>query len=132
MTFSYFFLSLFKLNMEPTSNIVVQKLKKPVDDNFVMAEKYYSILSAINGLKLTPREIQLVAFTAVRGNISYANIRQEFCDRYDSTSPTINNIISKLKKVNVLVKDGTKVKVNPVIILPFDKNITLQISLTHG
>jgi hypothetical protein len=118
--------------MEPASNIVVQKLKKPVDDNFVMAEKYYSILSAINGLKLTPREIQLVAFTAIKGNISYANIRQEFCDRYDSTSPTINNIISKLKKVNILVKDGSKVKVNPVIILPFDKNIVLQISLTHG
>ena len=118
--------------MEPTSNIVVQKLKKPIEDNFVMAEKYYSILSAVNNLKLTPREIQLVAFTAVRGNISYANIREEFCKKYNSTSPTINNIISKLKKINELVKDWTKVKVNPVIILPFDKNITLQISLTHG
>jgi hypothetical protein len=118
--------------MEPTNNIVVQKLKKPVEDNFVMAEKYYSILSAVNNLKLTPREIQLVAFTAVRGNISYANIRQEFCKRYDSTSPTINNIISKLKKIGVLVKDGTKVKVNPIIILPFDKDVTLEIKLTHG
>jgi hypothetical protein len=31
-----------------------------------------------------------------------------------------------------LVKDGTKVKVNPVIILNFDKDITLEIKLTHG
>jgi hypothetical protein len=118
--------------MDTTNNIVVQKLKKSVEDNFAMAEKYYSILSAVNGLKLTPREIQLVAFTAIRGNISYANNRKEFCERYDSTSPTINNIISKLKKINVLVKDGTKVKVNPVIILPFDRDVVLQISLTHG
>lgn len=118
--------------MDTTNNIVVQKLKKSVEDNFAMAEKYYSILSAVNGLKLTPREIQLVAFTAIRGNISYANNRKEFCERYDSTSPTINNIISKLKKINVLVKDGSKVKVNPVIILPFDRDVVLQISLTHG
>jgi hypothetical protein len=118
--------------MEPVNNIVVQKLKKPVEDNFTMAEKYYSILSAVNNLHLTTREIQLVAFTAVRGNISYANNRKEFCERYNSTSPTINNIISKLKKISVLVKDGTKVKVNPIIILPFDKDVTLEIKLIHG
>jgi hypothetical protein len=118
--------------MEPVNNIVVQKLKKPVEDNFTMAEKYYSILSAVNNLHLTTREIQLVAFTAIRGNISYANNRKEFCERYNSTSPTINNIISKLKKISVLVKDGSKVKVNPIIILPFDKDVTLEIKLIHG
>jgi hypothetical protein len=36
------------------------------------------ILSAVNGLKLTEREIQLIAFTAVKGNISYGSIREEF------------------------------------------------------
>jgi hypothetical protein len=118
--------------MEPTSKIIVQKLKNKCEDSFSMAEKYYSILSAVNNLKLTQREIQLVAFTAIRGNISYANIRKEFCERYETTSPTINNIISKLKKIKVLIKDGTKVKVNPVIILPFDKDVTLEIKLTHG
>lgn len=117
--------------MEPTK-IIVQKMKKQEQDMFSLAEKYYSILSAVNNLKLTQREIQLVAFTAIKGNISYANIRKEFCERYDSTGPTINNIISKLKKIFVLVKDGTKVKVNPMIILDFNKDITLEIKLTHG
>lgn len=112
--------------------MIVQKLKKPIENNYAMAEKYYSILSAVNNLKLTQREIQLVAFTAIRGNISYANIRQEFCEKYKTTSPTINNIISKLKKIGIFVKDGSKVKVNPVIILPFDKHITLEIKLMHG
>ena len=118
--------------MEAGNKIIVQKIRKNVEDQFALAEKYYSILSAINNLHLTPREIQLVAFTAIKGNISYANIRQEFCERYNSTSPTINNIISKLKKIHVLIKDGTKVKVNPMIILPFNENVTLEIKLTHG
>jgi hypothetical protein len=114
------------------NNSITQKLKNHSTDKYLLAEKYYSILSAVNNLKLTQREIQLIAFTAIRGNISYANIRKEFCDKYDSTSPTINNIISKLKKVGVFIKDGTKVKVNPIIILPFDKDITLEIKLVHG
>jgi hypothetical protein len=82
---------------------ILQRLKKEEKDSFQLAEKYYSLLSAINDLKLTQREI-----------------------------PTINNIISKLKKIGVLVKDGTKVKVNPVIILNFDKDIVLEIKLVHG
>jgi DNA-binding MarR family transcriptional regulator len=111
---------------------ILQRLRREEADSFQLAEKYYSLLSAINNLKLTQREVQLIAFTAIKGNISYANIREEFCKKYGTTSPTINNIISKLKKIGVLVKDGTKVKVNPVIILNFDKDITLEIKLTHG
>lgn len=112
--------------------VIVQKLKRSIADSYSIAEKYYSILSAINDLKLTQREIQLIAFTSIKGNISYANIREEFCEKHKTTSPTINNIISKLKKMGVLVKDGTKVKVNPVIILPFENDVTLEIKLTHG
>ena len=103
------------------NKIIVQKLKNVSEDSFALAQKYYSILSAVNNLKLTQREIQLVAFTAIRGNISYANNRTEFCKKHDTTSPTINNIISKLKKLGVLVKDGTKVKVNPIIV-PYNFN----------
>jgi biotin operon repressor len=112
--------------------ILVQKLKKKENDVFSLAERYYKILSAINDLFLTEREIQLIAFTAVKGNISYANIREEFCKKHNTSSATINNIISKLKRIGVLIKDGTKVKVNPVIILDFNKNISLEIKLTHG
>lgn len=117
--------------MEPTKGIL-QKLKKQEKDAFSVAEKYYMVLSVLNDLNLTQREIQLVAFTAIKGNISYANIRQEFCEIYKTTGPTINNIISKLKKINVLVKEGSKVKVNNVITLDFTKDITLEIKLMYG
>ena len=111
----------------------MQKIRRVEKDEFAIAEKYYSLLSAVNNLHLTNREVQLVAFTAIRGNISYASNRKEFCEKHATTSPTINNIISKLKKINVLVKDGSKVKVNPVILLPFEKeDVTLEIKLVHG
>jgi molybdenum cofactor biosynthesis enzyme MoaA len=122
-----------KLNMENSSKkIIVQKFLRKIEDNYAMAEKYYSVLSTVNGLKLTQREIQLVAFTAIRGNISYSSIREDFCKKYNSTSPTINNIISKLKRIGVFVKDGSKIKVNPVIILNFSNDITLEIKMEHN
>lgn len=118
--------------MESTK-IIVQRLKNVVDDEMTLATKYYSILSAINNLNLTQREIQLVAFTAIKGNITYANVREEFCKTYNSTSPTINNIISKLKKVGIFVKENGKVKVNPVInSVDFKKDLMLDIKLVHG
>tara|TARA_R110000822_G_scaffold4222_2_gene18152 strand:- start:930 stop:1349 length:420 start_codon:yes stop_codon:yes gene_type:complete len=112
--------------------IIVQRLRKNVDDEFTLAEKYYSILSAINSLNLTHREIQLVAFTAVKGNITYANVREEFCKKYSTTSPTINNIISKLKKMGIFIKEAGKVKINPIIVVDFNKDLTLEIKLEHG
>jgi hypothetical protein len=112
--------------------MIVQKLKKDLTGQLELAEKYYAILSNINSLNLTTREIQLIAFTAVRGNISNANVREEFCSKYNTTSPTINNIISKLKKVGIFVKDGGKVKVNPVIVVDFSKDVLLAITLKQN
>lgn len=112
------------------NQIIFQKLKKKEENPLGLAYRYYSVLSAVNGIKLTEREIQLVAFTAIKGNISYSTNKEEFCNLYNSSSPTINNMVSKLKKIGVLVKDGTKVKVNPKILLDFSKNIVLQVNLT--
>jgi hypothetical protein len=112
--------------------MIIQKLKKDVYTDIELAEKYYNILSAINNLHLTEREIQLIAFTAIKGNITYANVREEFCKTYNSTSPSINNIISKLKKIGIFIKENGKVKVNPIIVIDFTKDITLEIKLVHG
>ena len=112
--------------------MIVQRLKKDVSTDIQLAEKYYSILSAINNLHLTEREIQLISFTAVKGNMTYANVREEVCKTYNSTSPSINNIISKLKKVGIFIKENGKVKVNPIIVIDFKKDLTLEIKLVNG
>lgn len=110
--------------------MILQKLKSDVENAYSMAERYYMILSALNDLHLTEREVQLIAFTAVRGNMSYANIREDFCKKYNTSSPTINNIISQLKKKGIMVKEGNKVKVNPVIVVNFQTEaLVLKIQL---
>jgi hypothetical protein len=111
--------------------MIVQSLKKVVDTDMQLAEKYYSILFTINNLHLTEREIQLIAFTAIKGNITYANVREEFCKTYNSTSPTINNIVSKLKRLGIFIKENGKVKINPKISIDFKKDLMLNIKLVH-
>jgi hypothetical protein len=111
---------------------IVQKLKKSSSSQIEVAIRYYTILFAVNDIHLTKREIQLIAFTAAKGNISYPDIREEFYNTYNSSSPTMNNIISKLKKQFILIKEGGKIKVNPRILLDFNENIILQISLENG
>jgi hypothetical protein len=96
-----------------------------------LAERYYAVLSALNNLKLTEREIQLVSFMAIKGSISFANVREEFCRKYSTSSPTINNMISKLKKLHILTKAGGKIKVTPIILLNFNTDVKLEISLVH-
>ena len=112
--------------------VLVQRIRKECDDKFVIAGRYYSVISALNDLKLTERELQLVAFTAVRGNMSYANIRQDFCNVYGTSFATINNMISRMKKIGVFVKEGGKVKVAPAILLDFSNNIVLQVKLEYN
>ncbi len=112
--------------------MVIQKLQKSLDDEYAIAQQYYSILSAINNLGLTKREIELVAFTAVKGTISYANVRAQFCERYNTTTATINNIVSKLKKIGIFVKKSGKVRVNPIIVIDFKKNLNLVIRIAHN
>jgi hypothetical protein len=111
---------------------ILQKLKKSLKDKYAIAEKYYSILSVVNNLNLTKREIELVAYIAIHGTISYANRRTEFCNKYNTTSATISNLICRLKKVNVLIKEFGKIKVNPIIVIDFTKNLNLVIIIEHN
>jgi DNA-binding MarR family transcriptional regulator len=108
-----------------------QRLSYKENDNFNMAQRYYALLSSLNDLKLTERELQLVAFTAIHGNISYDVNRKEFCSLFNTSPPTINNMISRLKKLNMFIKDSGKIKVNPLILIPFDNDIKMEINIVH-
>ena len=111
--------------------ITLQKLRSVSQDKIKKAERYYSLISSLNDLRMTERELQLVAYTAIRGNMSYATIREDFCRAYKTSSPTINNMISRLKRLDVLIKDKGKIKVNPKLLLNFEKDIILQITLKN-
>jgi len=108
----------------------IQKLRKQTAD-IDRAIIYYSILSLVNNIGLTKRQIQLLAFTAVRGGITNPAAKQDFCEKYDSSPGTINNIIKDLKKVGIFVKKGSKIAINPAISLNFKNNLILQIKLDN-
>jgi len=74
------------------------------------------VLSALNDLQLAKGEIQLIAFTAIKGEITSRKVRKEYCEMYKPTTvATINNIVHRLKKKNILHKKDGKIFVNPVI-----------------
>lgn len=110
--------------------MTIQKLAKTSSNRLELAQQYYSLISALNSLYLTEREIQLIAFAAVRGSISYATVREDFCSLYNSSFPTINNMVSKLKLKGIFTKAGKQIVVNPRIALDFSKPLILQITLT--
>jgi hypothetical protein len=117
--------------METNNIIIKQTLQKGFEDSYLIAEKYYKVIAVINDLNLTTREIQLIAFTAIRGNITYGNVRLDFCDKFNTTSATIGNMVCKLSKMRVFIKENGMVKVNPKIVLDFTQEIKLEINLVH-
>ncbi len=100
-------------------------------ENFLLAEKYYGVLSVLNSLNLTERELQLMAFIAVSGSVSIDENRKEFCKEFSTTAATINNMVSRLKKKNLLVKKDGQIVVNSLISLDFRKDLQLEIKLVH-
>ena len=115
------------------AGVMIQKLKKRIKDEYEVAEYYYKLLSSLNDLKLTEREVQLVAFMAIHKAIAYSEMKSRFCERYNGTSEqTISNMISRLKKKRVIIKEKGKLKVNPEIALSFAEGIILQITLING
>lgn len=108
---------------------VTQIIKKEAQTEMDKAYKYYAIISIINSLSFSERELQLLAFVAIKKHISYKEYKKEFCSQYNSSLPTVYNMISKLTRMGVLVRENGKVKINSKILLPFQEDIILNITL---
>lgn len=113
-----------------SSTMIVQKLEKTSPDPIAQAQRYYGLISSLNSLQLTEREIQLIAFSAVKGSISFTDVKKEFCEKYNSSSATIGNLLIRLKKLGIFIKHHKLTVVNPQLVLDFSKPIVLQITLT--
>jgi hypothetical protein len=118
--------------------MIIQKLKYRPNDALQLAEYYFGIMSIVNNLELAKREIQLLAFTAVKGNIGTPLSKKEFVKEYDSSLATVGNIVSKLTKevINVrpalLVKEKKLVVINKALALEFEKSLKLEITFEHA
>lgn len=80
---------------------------------------YFQLLSAFNNLKLSDGEIKLLAHITLNKGIVSGSCKMSYVDKYESTIPSVDNTISKLKKKKLLLKKGTSVVLNPMISLDF-------------
>jgi hypothetical protein len=111
-----------------SGKILAQKIKKEYTTPVELAQKYYATLLYVHDISLPKRQIQLLAFTAVRGTISSSSSKNEFVRQFGSSVDTINNMISKLCRRKLLVKDNGKIRVRPDITLDFtQKNYIFQL-----
>lgn len=110
----------------------LQKISSHSDSSFEKAKKYYGILFIANGLEYTQRDLELAAFIGVHGNIFFIEKKKEFCELVNTSMATLANIISKLYKMGVIVKQDGVIDLQPAIKLNFDNVIVVEISLKDG
>lgn len=111
-------------NKVTTVQSINRKMEEPID----LARKYLSIVFILNNIHITKRKLDLVSFIAVNG-INSVTAKSNFCKNYHSSKATISNMISELYESKILVKESGKVKLNPLLSLNFDNNLSLKIHL---
>lgn len=104
---------------------IVQKMRIKHLTVFEKAERYFQMVSVVNDLRLTERDVQFISFLAVNTEFQ----KREFCEKYNTSMATVGNIIHKLKKLKILRKENSKLIIHSSLSLNFDNDITLNITL---
>lgn len=110
---------------------VIRKIKRDLPSDIEKGIKYYSILSIMSDMKLRKKELELLAFVSVKGNITHPSLRAEFIRIFDSSSQSLENTKSRLRKKKWLVNIDGKCKVNPRVNLDLTKDVILQINIVN-
>lgn len=110
-------------------SIVVQKIEKGYGSSLEVAIKYFKILLVLNNIHLKPKELQLLAYTAIKGNISSGGAKEGFIKEFNSSKASIGNMIGTLYKEKLLIKEGGRIRVQPFLVLDFNNQIVLQLTL---
>lgn len=110
---------------------IVKVINKEIHSDQDMAVKYYTILFGLNGIHLTPKEIQLLSFIANKGYINDTDAKLEFVRKYSSTKNTVNLMVSHLKKLGLLTRKDGQLKVIEALDVNFTTTIILNIKLTN-
>lgn len=113
--------------------IVTQRLGKREQSEIGFAIRYFTIISAITGLRLTQKQIELLAFILLRGTITPLSARKEFISMFSSSKGTIENLKLSLVKKGMVIKVDGKYRLNPVFIIDSSRGAALlQIKIEYG
>ena len=101
--------------------IQILPIQKHFESKFEVAKKYYSVLLLLNGIHVTPTELNMLSYIAVNGTISTPPVRDEFMKEFKVHKNHVYNMQAQLQKLNLLIKDkDNKVRVHPNIHPDFD------------
>jgi len=101
---------------------VIQKIEKKYKNDIEFAKAYYSFITQINKIVITPTELDLLSYCSVNGTISTPPVRDAFIKQYNVPKGSVYNIVAKLQKNKLMVKIQGKIRVNPQIQLDFTKD----------
>lgn len=108
---------------------IAQTIRKVLPSPIEVAQRYFSLIGLLNGIHITNRQAQLLAFTAIRGSISAGGAREEFVRQFSSSINTVNNMVAELQTKGLLVKTSGRITVHPKLQLDFTRPLTLQLNL---
>lgn len=106
--------------------ILVKTIRKRFDDKIEAGITWFTFITTINGMRLTPRQLQLMAFINVRGTISSTSAKEEFCKLFNSSTATVSNMVSELSVLRLLVKEKSKTRVNPTLRVDFNRDFVVR------
>ena len=110
--------------------IILQQLEKKVQGDLELSINYYRLLVALSGVKLKPKELELLAFAGLKGNIYYPPVVEEFVERFSSSEGSVYNMAGRLCRLGIFEKAGNKMKVSPRYQVDFSKEkVKLEITL---
>src|SRR5690349_18467013 len=99
--------------------VLVKTIKKSFNNKIKAGITWFKFIAAINDIKLTSRELELLSYTNYRGTISSIQAKEEFCKIFNSSTGTINNMIGPLIEKKLLIKSNSKIKINPTLKVDF-------------
>ncbi len=100
--------------------MLIKTIKKSYNNKIKAGITWFKFIAAINDIKLTTRELELLSFINYRGTISSTSAKEEFCKVFDSSPATVSNMSAKLLKQKLLVKEKSKVRVNHALRVDFE------------
>lgn len=106
--------------------VLVKTIKKSFTSKIKAGVTWFKFISAINDLKLTKRELELLSFINYRGTISSSSSREEFCRVFGSSPATVSNLSAKLLRSKILVKEKSKTMITPSLRVDFDKDFVVR------
>jgi hypothetical protein len=110
--------------------VVVKTINKSFSNKIKAGITWFKLIAALNDIKLTPRELELLAFINYRGTISSLQAKEEFCRVFGSSIATISNMTKKTSNLwtsKLLVRINSKIKINPAIRVDFDSQFVARL-----